>query len=333
MDKLLQATACPPDGDDQPKISRASGAEAQSVPIELLRSGISPRAAEDEKHIFRLAQTESPLPPILVHRPSMRIIDGMHRLKAAMLRGETEIKAIFFDGSEEDAFILAVQENVTHGLPLPLPDRKSAAARIISSHPDLSDRAIAARTGLATKTVAALRRRSCGDSPQSNIRRGLDGRLRPLDAAEGRRRAAAVIEEHPGASLREIARMAGVSLGTAHDVRCRLARGEDPVPLRLRDRRLAAPVADAAPSRRPINVEVQTLLRKLVKDPALRQTDSGRRLLRLLHECSSAMREWGALIDSVPPHCAAIIALIAQQYAEHWNCLASALENREKSAP
>jgi uncharacterized protein YerC len=219
-------------------------------------------------------------------------------------------------------------------LPLTLADRKTATERIISSHPELSDRAIALHTGLATRTIASLRRRSTEYSPQSSTRRGLDGRVRPLDAAEGRRRAAEVIEKQPGASLREIVRATGVSMGTAHDVRWRLKHGMDPLPNGSPGDRPGTRVGDTIESRLPeAEGELHTLLRKLSKDPSLRQTDLGRQLLRLLHERSVTPTDWAPLIDSVPPHCAETAARVARKYIESWSLLARALERRDQSLP
>src|ERR1700722_9733664 len=87
--------------------------EVTAVSIISLRSGESPRLnGEDKAHIARLAETEGPLPPILVDRRSMRVIDGMHRLMAAALNGQETIDVMFFDGSEPDVFLRAVEENV-----------------------------------------------------------------------------------------------------------------------------------------------------------------------------------------------------------------------------
>ena len=66
------------------------------------------------------------------------------------------INVTFFDGSEKDAFVLAVESNVQHGLLLTLSDRTAAAGRIVNSHPEWSDRAVAAATGLAAKTVVRI---------------------------------------------------------------------------------------------------------------------------------------------------------------------------------
>lgn len=336
---------------EQPIGPFASTCESQVVTISTLRSSYSPRRSVDEEHIHRLAQSEDPLPPILVHRASLRIIDGVHRVQAALLRGRAEIEAVFFDGSEEEAFIRAVEENISHGLPLTLADRKAAAMRIISANPHLSDRAIARHSGLAAKTVAMLRLRSSEDSTKSNTRTGADGRRRPLDGSAGRHRAAEAIAQRPDAPLREIARIANVSLGTAHDVRLRLRRGEDPVPARsgpcpaIDDQACAAPVppplapdpadamvpsesAAAEPPSGSDVVDLFAMLRKLAKDPALRHTDQGRQLLRLLHARCMAVSDWSALIDAVPPYRAETIAMIARQCAENWDRLARGLEHR-----
>jgi ParB-like chromosome segregation protein Spo0J len=204
------------------------GREVVAVPVSSLLPGETPRlGGEDKAHVALLAEAETPLPPILVDRRSMRVIDGMHRLPAASSKGRETIDVEFFDGSAADAFLCSVEANVTHGFPLSQADRRAAAARIIASHPHMSDRAIAESVGLAAKTVAAIRR-STDAPPEMNARVGRDGRVRPLDGVAGRRRAADLLAEHPGASLREIARGAGVSPTTARDVRRRLERGEEP---------------------------------------------------------------------------------------------------------
>jgi hypothetical protein len=62
--------------------------EVVTVPILSIRPGESPRLdGEDQSHIVRLAETEGPLPPILVDRRTMRVIDGMHRHATSKSRG------------------------------------------------------------------------------------------------------------------------------------------------------------------------------------------------------------------------------------------------------
>jgi hypothetical protein len=172
--------AFPRPGGPDPAAQATDGtAVVVAVPVFSLRPADSPRLnGEDKAHIARLAQTETPLPPILVDRRTMRVIDGMHRLMAASLHGREAIDVIFFDGNETDVFLRAVQENIAHGLPLSQADRRAAAERIIATHPHLSDRAIGHSAGLAAKTVAAIRKGSSEEIPQSNTRVGRDGRDR-----------------------------------------------------------------------------------------------------------------------------------------------------------
>ncbi|MFD0884088.1 VWA domain-containing protein [Streptosporangium algeriense] len=120
------------------------------VPIADLADSDSPRLdGVNIEHAQGLADSTAELPPILVHRPTMRVIDGMHRLCAAILRGRRTIAVRFFSGSEKDAFVLAVHANVAHGLPLSLADRTASAERVMGSHPEWSDRATATVTGLS----------------------------------------------------------------------------------------------------------------------------------------------------------------------------------------
>ncbi|EST32069.1 hypothetical protein [Streptomyces roseochromogenus] len=114
---------------------------------------------------------------------------GAHRLRAALPRGEEYVEAWFVEGTGEDAFVPAVRLNSQHGLPLSQADRTAAAERFLSTRSQGSDRRIAGSTGVSPATVAALRGRSSVSEAQSNARAGCDGRVRPLNAAEGRRRA------------------------------------------------------------------------------------------------------------------------------------------------
>ena len=308
--------------------------EIVSMPVVMLVPGESPRLeGHDEEHVARLAEIEGPLPPILVQRRGLRVIDGMHRLIAAIVRGDTTIAARFFDGPAADAFLHAVHANVAHGFPLSQADRRAAAARIIASHPHLSDRAIAEVAGLGAKTVAAIRGQSADSGAQPAVRVGRDGRVRPVDGAEGRRRVVELIAEHPHASLRELARRAGVSPATASDVRKRLERGEAAAPpfpeqrsggaaarLLGRSSRAEAPPerAEGGAKAEQRGVDPATVLEKLVRDPSLRLKDEGRQLLRLLQQNAIGPARWADLNAVVPPHCAGLVEQLAQHYAQLW---------------
>ncbi|MFE0459708.1 ParB and winged helix-turn-helix domain-containing protein [Kitasatospora sp. NPDC058965] len=232
------------------------------VPLDLVQPGDSPRFTPvDEGYAARLAATPGELPPILVHRATMRVIDGAHRLRAAELRGERTIAVEYFDGSPDAAFVRGVESKAQSGaglgdhpgLPLSVAERKAAAERIVRLRPELSDRSIARSAGLSAKTVGEIRRRSVGLGGGTVSRLGRDGRLRPVNPNEGRRRVLQVISERPGASLREIAQAAGVSLGTAHGVRARIDRGEETLP--AADRAAAVRAVEPAPELAPEPVE------------------------------------------------------------------------------
>ena len=332
--------------------------EVTPVSIISLRSGESPRLnGEDKAHIARLAETEGPLPPILVDRRSMRVIDGMHRLMAASLKGQETIDVMFFDGSEPDVFLRAVEENVTHGLPLTQADRRVAAERIIETHPQMSDRAIGKAAGLAAKTVAAIRRRSTGESPRSNVRVGRDGRIRPLDSSSARRRAAELLTGQPEASLRDVARVAGISPATVLDVRKRLERGESPVPEKPAAAAPSAghigagngtpPVAAAAAARTdggagdtrsPRRPGIRSVaaanpaatVEKLLRDPSLRNNERGKVLLRLLHVNAMGADQLPDDATTIPPHCVAIVVQLAHHYASMWQDFAKELDGRAR---
>jgi ParB-like chromosome segregation protein Spo0J len=328
-----------------------TAAGAVAVPVLSLRPADSPRLnGEDKAHIARLAETEGPLPPILVDRRTMRVVDGMHRLMAASLQGREMIDVVFFDGNEADMFLRAVQENVAHGLPLPQADRRAAAERIIASHPQMSDRAISHSVGLAAKTIAAIRKHLIEEVPQSNARLGRDGKVRPLDSGIGRRRAAELLTEQPEASLRDVARAAGISPATVLDVRKRLERGESPVP-----EKRAANGADAAgndagaqadsrghpavlgshtdprpASRAAADLDPAATVEKLLRDPSLRNNERGKGILRLLHVNAVGAEQLPSVAVAVPPHCVVFVVQLARQYAKMWQDFAQELDGRAR---
>ncbi len=305
------------------------------VPIAALREADSPRLGGlDHEHFRALAELDVELPPILVHRATMQVIDGMHRLRAAVRNGRDRIRAQFFDGTEAEAFLAGVEANVAHGLPLTLADRRAAATRIIASHPHLSDRSIGVTAGLAAKTVAAIRRELGEDHGATAARVGRDGRVRPLDGTAGRRLAGEVIAAQPNASLREIAREAGVSVGTARDVRERVRAGKDPVPPLRRaageDDRHAAPLRLAGPVPAASGgAGVRSMLHRLRRDPSVRYTNAGRSLLRWLDSHVVEPSETGDLFGDIPPHSAILVGRIARECAAEWLRLAGDLERRQ----
>jgi hypothetical protein len=311
------------------------------VQVELasLSWGDSPRlSGEDPEHVETLAAVRTPLPPIIVQRATMRVIDGVHRVRAAMLRGEDKIGARFFDGPDVDALVLAVRMNVDHGLPLALADRKRAAERFFASHPQWSDRKVASITGISPGAVAEIRKRIVGPAQRTGSRIGQDGRVRPLDGSAGRLLAGRLMTENPCLSLRQVARAAAISPETARDVRNRLRNGEDPIPGQRR-KRVEEPVQPdlgrraypgeqvitrlpVRPRRKP-RLDRATVVNQLKDDPALRYSERGRNLLRLLTLHVQWTEEWEAIVSNVPPHCAGVMADLARQFADLWTDFAT----------
>ncbi|MFD3823667.1 ParB/RepB/Spo0J family partition protein, partial [Streptomyces sp. NPDC058625] len=157
--------------------SRLGGllSEITQVPISTILVAGSPRTGgEDPRHINALAEVCSDLPPIVIHRKAMTVIDGVHRLRAVKNSGATHISAVFFNGDEREAFVLAVKLNSSHGLPLTLADRKAAALHMLADFPEWSNRRLAGIVGLSDKTIAALRRRGGGGNkhPHPRSKRG-----------------------------------------------------------------------------------------------------------------------------------------------------------------
>jgi hypothetical protein len=304
------------------------------VRISDLSDADSPRLhGEKQDHIRILAESPAVLPPIIVHRPSMRVIDGMHRLSAAKLRGEAEIDARFFDGDEAFSFVLAVRANVLHGLPLALTDRKTAAARIIEAHPQWSDRLIASVTGLSPKTAAGIRSRSIEKKGDLDARVGRDGRIRPVDNADGRQVAARLISENPQMSLRMIAQEAGISHTTVRDVRDRLNSGKNAVPSGrdessetfLQDgvgKRLTPQASEVGKSPSDLSFTLEALR----ADPAFRGSEAGRTLLRMLSSFRVIEEHTMQLTDAIPAHCVDRVVKISYECAKAWQYFAECVE-------
>jgi ParB-like chromosome segregation protein Spo0J len=319
--------------------------EVVTVPVLSLRPADSPRLnGEDRGHILRLAEMDTSLPPILVDKRTMRVIDGMHRLMAASLQGRDTIDVVFFDGSEADIFLRAVQENVTHGLPLSQADRRAAAERIISTHPRMSDRAISQVAGLAAKTIATIRKRSADAAPPFNARVGIDGKVRPLDAAEGRRRAEELLTQQPDASLRDVARHAGISPATVLDVRKRLERGELAATEKPKVSKsivafgegakdaTPAPHSGPRPAFRSSSASQgpAATVEKLLRDPSLRSNERGMGMLRLLHVNAVSAEHLPEVAAAVPPHCVQIVVRLARQYAKMWDDFAIEMDGQAR---
>jgi len=212
-------------------VSSPESPEVVEVSTTSLRVGRSPRARGiDRAHVALLAEVAGAWPPIVVSRRDRAVIDGQHRVAAAKQLGLKRLRAVYFDGTPDDAYVEFVRCNVGHGLTLTLDERRAAVRRILGTHPDLSDRGVASVCGLSPKTVGRLRvdtdmARGTGAGVKKRV--GRDGRQRPVDANAARSRIAEELERRPDASLRTIASTVGVSPETVRSVREKLRAGPE----------------------------------------------------------------------------------------------------------
>ena len=304
---------------------------AQEAPVDALSPGPFLReAGTNATHVQLLvsAADTAELPPILVQQDGSRVIDGLHRLAAAKIRGDRVIKARFLDCTDSQALVLAIKANSAHGFPLSKADRLSGANRVLAEHPDWSDRSIAGITGLSAKTIASLRDRSAGHADPDGKRLGRDGRRRPVSAGAGRRRAAQYLSAHPDAPLRQVAQEADVSLGTVHDVSSRLRHGVGPE--RVGAERGGAERGGHRPPVRRNHVDVPAtwteVVTKMAGDPSVRYTEGGKEFLRWMTQHAADPAGWRTFINTIPAHWADVIAPIAEAIGREWHLYAQRLE-------
>lgn len=306
---------------------------AADIAIEELQLGLSPREQLcDADHVAALAEVIDDVPPILVHVPTMRVIDGAHRVAAARSLGRERIRALLFEGDEVAAHVEAVRSNVAHGKPLTLAEREAAAVHIIELAPQWSDRRIAGVSGLSPKTVGRLRGRATVDPAQSRTRVGRDGRLRPVDPAEVRRRVAEVVRADPGASTRSIASRTGASQATVRDVRQRLSRGASELIGRPRRRKRKggdepADVADAVDV-----ADIGDVAGDAEAPPAGAGTGSGvPDFATWFDQHRIEEVDWQRWVGSLPISRVYEVADVCRRNSAAWRAFAVALEDRARA--
>jgi len=204
---------------------RPRAPEVEPVAIGQLVMGYTPRHVRlDDDHVRSLMEVIERLPPLVVHGETMTVLDGVHRLEAARRAGLDSVKAILFSGSDIEALAIAIQANVRHGKPLTPAERQAAAAVLLRRAPERSDRWVADTCGLSHTTVARIRQAL--DTKQQSVRTGRDGKARPVNASQGRSAVASALGQDPELSLRQAAKLAGVSPNTARRVAAELKRPE-----------------------------------------------------------------------------------------------------------
>ncbi len=295
----------------------ASHSDETTLRVEDLRHRPSLRARDlQREHVLALAEVPDRWPAILVSGTTLQVIDGMHRVVAARQLRLTTINARLFHGTDDEAFIEAVQANVQHGLPLSIAERSAAARRLLATSRERSDRAIGRICALDHKTVGRLRAAvRAGDSrPEPHVRVGRDRRVRPVHATAVRARIADAIATSPRASLRQIAQEVGAAPETVRSVRNRIERGEDP--RRSHQREVSAPWSP------PTRSEPAW-----TGDTACRSSDDSADFASWFDAAGTAAR-WCEYIGAVPLSRIYEVADQARRYAEDWRQFADAVERR-----
>jgi ParB-like chromosome segregation protein Spo0J len=297
----------------------AADHDIEQVPVALLLPGDSPRLKGESKAETQLMVDAVNVPPIIVHQATMQVIDGWRRVTAATVRHQATIAVRYFNGTAHEAFVLAVAANTSHGLPLTPKDRKAAAARILDMYPDWSDRAIATAAGLSHPTVAGIRRkRSGGKSFHLNRRLGRDGKTYPPRSNPGRQAAAELIRADQNASMREVTRQVGVSVGTAHDARPQLRQSVEPMVPTTHGAGLDFHLARA-----------KAVLQRLWNNPAVRSPQKA--MLELLSHSLRTASEAQAASRNAPEHCRDAVAEFASAQSDSWSRVAQDLRTRTQT--
>jgi ParB-like chromosome segregation protein Spo0J len=290
-----------------------------TVRLTVLRTGRYAREGGlDRAHVAALAEVPEAWPPIIVARDDHSVVDGHHRVAAARDLGLLRVRAVFFDGTPDDAYAEFVRQNVTHGLPLSLAERRRAARHMLSADASRSDRSIAGDCGLSPKTVANLRSElappATGGEEALARRTGRDGRARPVDVAELRARITRALEAEPTAPLREIARQVGASPETVRSVKLRMnetARNREP-----------------SPGATILGLHMDCGARGLTDDPTFVSRDDGDTFAKLFDATTVERASLLAHVESVPLSRIYEVADEARRRADYWREFADVLESR-----
>ncbi len=311
----------------------------EQVPISRLIGTMGVRSQPvDVAHVTQLSQLVDRLPPIVVHRPTMTVVDGVHRLLAIVGAGGTHVDAILIDIDLADAFVLGVQLNSAHGLPLTQRDRRLAITRILGEHPEWSDRRIAEVAGVSPKTVGAVRR-TAPDLPPVTERIGRDGLPRSILANRGQPRTSAI-------GALDVRQPSGPVASSLHPdgapVPPDSGTSSEPAPIaggRMVSSRQAGqvgpgPLPDVEAGRgagrgNGRSSEIQRTLHRLRLDPSLRDNVVGRTLLRLLSAHLWDETRLLAVADAVPSHRAADIAYAAKLCSDSWARFAQVVQSSQ----
>jgi ParB-like chromosome segregation protein Spo0J len=195
----------------------------RAVELALLRPAPDIRLI-DEGHVHVLMDVMDRLPPIVVVADTLTLVDGMHRVEAALRKGRTHLLAEHVELAPGEVLAERIRRNVAHGLPLSVAERKRAAQHLLAEDPARSNALVARLAGVSTSTVRRLR--GCPGPPENDLDTvlGLDGKRYSRRIAARREAALTLLRREPGLSDRAIAKQVRLSPTTVGALR-RAAHG------------------------------------------------------------------------------------------------------------
>ena len=161
---------------------KASG-QLVEVPTDAVdrRPSDWPRLATDEDRVAYFREIFDELPPIVVEAETNRLIDGWHRLEAALALGRGMIAAEAVAAPPHGILAASLGYAARAAKPLTRTERRRAIELLLQEEPGRSDRWLASIAGASAATVAAVRAELevRGRLAAADQRLGRDGRERP----------------------------------------------------------------------------------------------------------------------------------------------------------
>jgi ParB-like chromosome segregation protein Spo0J len=102
---------------------------------------LNPRQKLCEETIIRYMESFPALPPVRVQRGSNTVVDGFHRVEAAVRLGLEEIPVDAEDIPDEELTLVAGLANVQHGQPLTRTERNKLAVALVTRYGKLREEA------------------------------------------------------------------------------------------------------------------------------------------------------------------------------------------------
>jgi hypothetical protein len=155
-----------------------------------------PRLATDADRVAYFREVFDDLPPIVVEAGSNRLIDGWHRVEAALALGRELIAAEAILAPPDGILAASLGYAARTAKPLTRAERRRAIELLLREQPARSDRWLASIAGVSPASVASIRAELefRGQVTAAEQRVGRDGRERSLPRREPRDESAPAYE-------------------------------------------------------------------------------------------------------------------------------------------